>query len=148
MLLKEHFHITSGDFLLGSGWRGEFWGGRPRRNLFIPKIFLSTPHQPRPLQICWVCRLRLSHIDKVKVHPGTWVRKQNTHSSHQNLFPDSGMLPGTQHASNKVYERKEKEGRKGGRKRGREEERKGKDKRGAEEGRKERKEGGGKEILK
>lgn len=77
MLLKGHFHITSGDFLLGHGWRGEIRGGRPSWNLFIPRSFLATPHHPSPPQICWVCHLRLSHIDKFKVHPGMWARKEN-----------------------------------------------------------------------
>ena len=32
---------------------------------------------PLPPRIGWACHLRLSHIDKSKVHSGTWARKDN-----------------------------------------------------------------------
>lgn len=52
------------------------------RNLFHPR-----PHHPSPPQICWVCHLRLSHIDEVKVHPGMRTRKQNkTHIILDKIF--------------------------------------------------------------
>lgn len=79
MLLKGHFHITSGDFLLGSGWRERSGEADSAEKLFILCDFLSTPLPPPP-RICWVCHLRLSHIDKFKVHSGTWVRKD--HKTH------------------------------------------------------------------
>lgn len=44
---------------------------------FHPQNLFIHPHHPSPPQICWACHLRRSHIDRFKVHPGTWAREEN-----------------------------------------------------------------------
>lgn len=59
----------------------------PAETFSSPDPFHPPPHHPSPPQICWVCHLRLSHIDKFKVHPGMWTRKQNkTHIILDKIF--------------------------------------------------------------
>ena len=54
--------------------RGRELRGRPCWSLFHPHCLFIHPLPP---QIGWACHLRLSHIDKFKVHSGTRARKDN-----------------------------------------------------------------------